>query len=112
MEAWSAHHLFQKAAPKLGRAVAADLKAYAQRLQRAGLPVIFSLGHLSHMTGVNYSLLRATAHRRRESANYRMFAIKQRSGGRRHIQAVTGALFKAHPFLNCEIPRHVKPNPS
>jgi len=112
MEAWSAHHLFQKAAPKLGRAVAADLKAYAQRLQRAGLPVIFSLGHLSHITGVNYSLLRATAQRRRESANYRMFAIKKRSGGRRHIHAVTGELFKAHQFINSEILQKVKPHPS
>lgn len=110
MEAWSAHHLFQKAEPILGQAAADDLKACALRLRRAGLPVIFSLGHLSGITGVNYSLLRATVERRRESANYRMFAIKKRSGGRRHIHAITGELFKAHQFINLEILQKLRPH--
>lgn len=110
MEAWSLHHLYQKAEPILGQEASSDLKAYAQRLRQAGLPVIFSLGHLSRITGVDYSLLRATAERRRESANYRMFAIKKRSGGRRHIHAVTGELFKAHQFINSEILQKLKPH--
>lgn len=110
MEAWSVHHLSQKAEPILGQAAADDLKVYALRLRQAGLPVIFSLGHLSRITGVDYSLLRTTVERRRESANYRMFAIKKRSGGRRHIHAVTGELFKAHQFINSEILQKLEPH--
>lgn len=112
MEAWSVHHLSQKAESTLGQVAAADLKAYALRLRRAGLPIIFSLGHLSKITGVEYSLLRATVERRREAANYRIFAIKKRSGGRRHIHAVTGELFKAHQFINSEVLQKMKPHPS
>ena len=110
MEAWSVHHLYQKAEPILGQEASNDLRAYAQRLRQAGLPVIFSLGHLSKITGVDYSLLRATVERRRESANYRMFAIKKRSGGRRHIHAVTDELFKVHQFINSEILQKLKPH--
>ncbi|WP_420030645.1 reverse transcriptase family protein [Pseudomonas oryzihabitans] len=110
MEAWSVHHLSQKAEPLLGQAAADDLKAYALRLRQAGLPVIFSLGHLSKIVGVDYSLLRASVERRREAANYRMFAIKKRSGGRRHIHAVTGELFKVQQFINSEILQKRKPH--
>lgn len=52
-------------------------KAYATRLTRAGLPVIFTLRHLAKITSVEYGVLRATVERRRESANYRMFAVKK-----------------------------------
>jgi RNA-directed DNA polymerase len=57
-------------------------------------------------------LLRATVERRREAANYRMFAIKKRSGGRRFIHAVTGELFKAQQFINSEILQRLKPHPA
>ena len=74
MEAWSVHHLFQAATPVLGMPAADRLQAYANRLARAGLPVIFTLRHLAKITAVAYGVLRATVERRRESANYRMFA--------------------------------------
>lgn len=112
MEIWSVHHLFQQATASLGKSAADDLKAYAQRLLRAGLPVIFTLRHLSKIVGVDYSLLRASIERRREAANYRMFAIKKRSGGRRHIHAVTGELLKAQQFVNAEILQKLKPHPA
>jgi RNA-directed DNA polymerase len=110
MEAWSVHHLSQQAEPTLGKSVAEDLKAYALRLRRGGLPVIFTLRHFSKIVEVDYTLLRASVERRREAANYRMFAIKKRSGGRRHIHAVTGELFKAQQFINSEILQKVRPH--
>lgn len=110
MEAWSVHHLSQQAESTLGESAAEDLKAYAQRLRRAGLPVIFTLRHFSKIVGIDYSLLRASVERRREAANYRMFAIKKRSGGRRHIHAVTAELFKAQQFINSEILQKVLPH--
>lgn len=112
MEAWSVHRLSQQAVPILGQQSADDLKAYAQRLIRAGLPAIFTLRHLSKITEVDYSLLRASVERRREAANYRMFAIKKRSGGRRHIHAVTEDLFRTQQFINAEILQKIRPHPA
>lgn len=112
MEAWSVHHLSQAATPALGKPAADHLKAYATRLARAGLPVIFTLRHLAKITAVEYGVLRATVERRRESANYRMFAVKKRSGGRRHIHAVTGDLFKVQQFINLELLQKMRPHPA
>ncbi|CAB3756939.1 MULTISPECIES: reverse transcriptase family protein [Burkholderia] len=112
METWSVHHLSQQATSVLGKSIAQDLTSYAQRLRRSGLPVVFTLRHLSRIVGVDYSLLRASVERRRESANYRMFAIKKRSGGRRHIHAITGDLFKAQQFINAEILQKLNPHPA
>lgn len=112
MEAWSVHQLSKAAHSSLDEVSAVHLKAYAQNLQRSGLPVIFTLGHLSKITGVDYSLLRATVERRREAANYRMFAIKKRSGGRRHIHAVTGELLRTQQFINSEILQKIEPHPA
>lgn len=51
MEVWSVHHLFRQAAQTLDILSADELKAYAQRLIRARLPVVFTLRHLSKITG-------------------------------------------------------------
>ncbi|EPT0529495.1 hypothetical protein ACVNW6_000157 [Proteus mirabilis] len=99
MEIWSVHQLYQEAEASLGKESALNLRNYANNLKKRNLPVIFSLRHLSIITGVDYSVLRSTVARRRESANYRMFAIKKRSGGRRHIHAVTSELFKVQHFI-------------
>lgn len=112
MEEWSAHHLYQTAEPLLGKATALDLKAYAQKLLRSDLPVIFTLRHLAKIVGVDYQILRATVERHREVANYRMFAIKKRSGGRRFIHAVTGPLFTTQKFINSELLQQMKPHPA
>jgi RNA-directed DNA polymerase len=110
MEDWSAHHLYLQAKPKLGNRPAESLKTYAQRLMRSKLPVVFTLRHLSKIVNVDYSLLRATAGRFREAANYRMFAIKKRSGGRRHIHAVSGKLLRTQQFINSEILQKLEPH--
>ena len=112
MEAWSVHHLSQAVTSALGKPAADHLKVYAQRLILANLPVIFTLRHLANITGVDYCVLRATVERRRESANYRIFAVKKKSGGRRHIHAVNGDLFKVQQFINFELLQKLKPHPA
>lgn len=112
METWSVHQLSNEAKSFLDQQSIVDLKAYAQSLKRSGLPVIFTLRHLSKIVGVDYSLLRTTVERRRESSNYRMFAIKKRSGGRRHVHAVTGDLLRAQQFINEDILQRINPHPA
>ncbi len=111
MEAWSVHHLFEKAEINLGAECAARLQQYAQRLINAGLPVIFSLGHLAEITQSDYNMLRDTINRKRETANYKMFATKKRSGGRRFIHAVSGTLSPVLHFLNTQVLQKTSPHP-
>lgn len=110
MESWSAHQLYQKALPVLGSDSSQDLRKYAIFLQRKKIPVIFTLRHLSKITNTDYWLLRSTIKRRREIANYRMFSIKKRSGGRRYIHQVSKELFKVQQFINTEILQKIKPH--
>lgn len=111
MEAWSVHHLFEEAQAKLGPDTAADLQKYTHRLINNGLPVIFSLGHLANITKSDYKFLRDTIGRKRELANYKMFAVKKRSGGLRFIHAVSGQLMSVQQFINAEILQKVFPHP-
>jgi RNA-directed DNA polymerase len=111
MENWSAHTLYERAEAKLGQKVAAGLQLYATQLNNRRLPVIFTLGHLAKITQVDYKFLRDTVDRRRESANYRMFAVKKRSGGRRFIHAVSGKLLAVQQFINTEILQQLLPHP-
>ena len=110
MEAWSVHHLFEKAEAQLGTETAGKLQSYAQRLINAKLPVIFSLEHLARITQSDYHVLRDTVHRRRDSANYKMFAIKKRSGGRRFIHAVSGRLSPVQDFINTRLLQRLRPH--
>jgi RNA-directed DNA polymerase len=103
MESWSVHHLYKNAEDKIGKNGAISIKMYAQRLISRRLPVIFSLKHLSQITGIEYAILSNTVKRRREVANYRMFSVKKRSGGRRFIHAPSCELFKLQRFINQEI---------
>lgn len=112
MEIWSVHQLFNEAIPKLGDISSENLKKYAQSLQRNNLPVIFTLRHLSQITGVDYSLLRKTVMRRREMANYRIFRIKKRAGGYRYLHQVSRDLFKVQQFINSEILQKITPHTS
>lgn len=112
METWSAHQLFETASKELGNELAFDIQRYANNLKKANLPVIFSLGHLSYITGIEYDLLHDTVNRKRESANYNLFSIHKRSGGRRFIHAVNGKLFYLQKYINDEILQKNKPHPS
>jgi RNA-directed DNA polymerase len=112
METWSTHQLYQQAAGTLGLDTAAALQRYAQDLMSNGFPVVFTLGHLSKITGVSYQVLRQTVNRKRESANYRMYAVKKRRGGRRFIHSVSKDLFRVQQFINQEILQKCIPHSS
>jgi RNA-directed DNA polymerase len=112
MEFWSVHHLYQQAEQKLGSSLAHLLQAYATNLKSQNLPVIFSLGHLSRITDIDYQYLHATVSRRNESNNYSLFEIRKRSGGKRYIHTVNGKLFRLHKFVSREILQKVKPHQS
>lgn len=111
METWSAHRLFQEASRQHGENTAEALRNYAQRLMLRGLPVIFTLGHLAKITGVTYRMLRETIDRKRETANYRMYTVAKRAGGRRFIHSVSGDLFKVQQFINQAILQSCAPHP-
>jgi len=112
METWSAHHLFQKTSSSLGVETALEIQQYVNQLRASNLPVIFSLGHLSKITQIEYDLLRDTVNRRRESANYDMFTIKKRSGKCRFIHAVNGKLFDLQKYLNNHVLQKTVPHPA
>ena len=103
METWSTHQLLQQAEEPLGREKAEDLARYARRLISKDVAVVFNLAHLANIAGVKYEMLQETVSRRREASNYRMYAIKKRSGGRRFIHSVSEDLFKVQQFINREI---------
>lgn len=112
MDAWSAHHLYLGAVKSLGEERALDVRRYALSLKKSKLPVIFSIAHLAKITNVDYWDLRLTAERKREAANYKMFAVKKRSGGRRFIHSVSGSLFRVQQYINSEILQSVTPHPA
>lgn len=112
METWPAHHLFKQTEAPPGAEKSLLLWQYAQKLMHANLPVIFSLRHLSRIINIDYSVLRATVERRRESANYHLFAIKKRSGGQRFIHAVSAQMFATQQFINAGILQKLKPHPA
>lgn len=110
METWSTHQLIQQGKNQLTSDSLSHLRHYAQNLKSQKLPVIFTLNHLAKITGVPYSLLFNTVKRKREAANYKMFAISKRSGGRRHIHVVHKQLHRVQQFINQEILQKVKPH--
>jgi RNA-directed DNA polymerase len=112
METWSTHHLYNDALAVHDTDTAVKIRRYAQNLITKGYPVVFSLEHLSRITHVSYAMLRATVERRRESANYRMFAVSKRSGGLRFIHAVAGDLQAVQRFINQDILQRCRTHPA
>lgn len=112
MEEWSVHHLFEEAEKSLGTEKAISLQQYSLKLRKKNVPVLFTLNHLAKITETDYHFLRGTVERKREGANYRLFAIKKRSGGRRFIHAVCGKLLTVQQFINSEILQHISPHPA
>lgn len=110
MENWSAHHCFKEASLTLGREKAVELTNYARTLVDNKVAVVFSLGHLAKITGAPYRMLHDTVNRKRESANYRMYGVKKRSGGRRFIHSVSADLHNVQRFINQEILQKVTPH--
>lgn len=112
MESWSIHSFYTEATKELGNEKALKLQHYAQSLMTSNLPVIFTLGHLAKITHTDYNFLQDTVRRKREAANYKMFDIKKRSGGRRFIHAVNGHLYDVQQFINSELLQKVIPHPA
>ena len=112
MESWAAHHLFERVETKLGKPAAQEMRNYVLSLREKGLPVIFSLGHLARITDVDYRVLHATVSRNREDMDYRLFAIKKRSGGRRFIHAPCSTLAIVQEFINSEVLQKIVPHPA
>ncbi len=112
METWSAHQLLEAALPKLGARAARALVDYSRGLSRNNVAVVFSLRHLSRICAVDYRLLHQSVDRRREGANYRIFSISKRSGGRRFIHSPTPDLLRVQQFINQEILQKVRPHPA
>ncbi len=112
MEPWSAHLLYQEVSKKLDIDTALSIQQYTNSLRNKNLPVIFSLGHLAKITGIGYKFLHESVSRKRESANYQLFSIHKRSGGRRFIHAVNGKLFDLQQYINDEILQKVQPHPN
>lgn len=110
METWSVHQLFERSSGLLGSEVANRLRLYADRLIHTNVPVIFTLRHLSKIVGCEFSFLRETVGRHRESSNYKMFAVRKRSGQARYIHAVSQNLLSVQKFLNTEVLQHVSPH--
>ena len=112
METWSTHHLFQEISGRLGNTTAASAQRYANQLHTQGLPVIFSLMHLSKITGLDYVFLHESVNRKRDSENYRIFAIGKRSGGRRFIHAASRKMLLLLKFINGDILQKIAPLPA
>lgn len=110
METWSIHQLVQSTENKLNKDSAQSLRLYALNLKNKKLPVIFTLRHLSHITGVPYLILLNTIKRRREVPNYKMYAISKRAGGKRYIHSVHKHLFAIQQFINQEILQRTVPH--
>jgi len=106
VEPWSVHQLYAAAKDRLGEQAAASLQAYSAALSARGVAVVLTLKHLSLVTGVSYAMLRDTVRRKREAANYRMYPIRKRSGGRRFIHSVGSDLLRVQKFVNTEILQH------
>jgi RNA-directed DNA polymerase len=112
MENWSAHQLFRASRVSLGDQAAQNLWDYSHQIKASGLPVIFTLGHLAKITDINYKFLWETVARRREVANYKIFWVSKRAGGRRYIHSVTHDLHRVQQFINTEILQNCKPHPA
>ena len=114
MENWSLSSLRKNAIERYGtdKRSIESITAYAHRLKSKNLPVVFSLGHLSKITGVDYHVLHQTVDRDRETANYKMFRISKRSGGFRYIHIVESKLARVQKYIHTEILKRVSPHPT
>lgn len=86
--------------------------AYAEKLQSRyhdlrtrSVPVVFTLMHLSKLSGVQWSVLRSVANRMHPGADYKVYPKRKRSGGNRWISVPTPQLcatqtWIAHNILN------------
>lgn len=72
--------------------------SYASNLMGRGMPVLFDLRHLAHVTGVSANVLGLMRHN--PSAFYSRFVVRKRSGGSREIAAPTPELKRVQKWIN------------
>lgn len=77
------------------------LRRAAQPLVQRGLPVLFTYGHIAHVTGIPSELLLRLASRAMDP--YRVFPIRKRSGGLRHICAPVPELGRVQRWVQHHI---------
>lgn len=77
------------------------IRRNAKPLADCGLPVILTLGHLTHITGASHKVL--TGIIRREIDPYRVFAIRKRSGGKRFICVPESGLLDVQRWIHDHI---------
>jgi RNA-directed DNA polymerase len=61
------------------------LKQRFKEMQTRGVPVVFSLMHLSVLSGVRWKRLRSIVKREQLSSDYQVYPIRKSSGGRRWV---------------------------
>lgn len=69
-----------------------------ERLRNAGLPVVFTLGHLTALCDAPYTFLRQIVERRHDP--YRVFNIKKSGGGYRQITVPEATLMRVQRWVH------------
>lgn len=111
MEPWTIHHFQREAASIHPEPIVSNLSDYIRNLKQLNIPVIFSLAHLSKITHLDMDFLINSINRKREAANYKLFAVAKRSGGRRFIHAPTKRILALQAFVNKYILQKLSPHP-
>jgi len=83
--------------------------SYASRLSERGLPVIYSLEHLSHLVGTDANYLHSVAYL--QERYYRDFNIQKKSGGSRQISEPLPNLKSVQRWILDNILYRLSPSP-
>jgi RNA-directed DNA polymerase len=101
MSSW-APHIFRNEGKSIGYdsdyldAVVSE----GNRLNDLGLPILFTLGHLAHICDVPYGFLEKSIRRKSDDNSYRVFKIRKRLGGYRHITVPCDSLLKVQRWIH------------
>ena len=77
------------------------IRRNAKPLADCGLPVILTVGHLAHVTGVSHGVLAGII--KRQIDPYRIFTIRKRSGGKRFICVPESGLLGVQRWIHDHI---------
>ncbi|HEU5106329.1 MAG TPA: reverse transcriptase family protein [Solirubrobacterales bacterium] len=83
-----------------------DALRYAIGLLDRGLPVLFDLGHLAFVSGVDPQIVGSI--RQQPNSFYRRFLIRKRNGGSRVISAPTPQLRALQDWLHINVTSHLR----
>ncbi|EPM45452.1 reverse transcriptase family protein [Pseudomonas syringae] len=88
---------------------------YTAKQMKHGCPPIFSLNHLSHLTGTTYTFLHETVSRDNEEEAYKVFRLRKPNVGHspdrfRWICAPTEDLLRVQRWINAHILSKIEPH--